>query len=655
MSGSGPVICSKFDASGSYLATAIVALDAHQVKVQSTTNQSSSSSLNTSFTLEKSNKLTNLTWIPSAGNSVELLALCLTRGTVLIYSPQTNEIISELNSSTNVSILDFHYSEITQSGWSCDIDGNINEWDMNTFELKNSFKIKDIVDAIDSINRISTVIYQRQPCLLIGSNAIYLFNIKSKEVVKTFPGHIQPINTITSVGDNSFMTSAKGDRFINLYQLDKITTKALFVASSSVVTLSIGVQDDKSVLVVINEEGNLEIFNNPLSEQPKSSQPSTPMSKKKRKQVGVSSRSSNGSIKLSRPEQEIKNPHDANLFINAISTLGDAILFTWLENSTVPFFDSLKWINESGNEFLLDSSKTITKSKPDLRATEHTTINGHDVAAPKLYTEGHTIISDGSNIRHLDGEDDEDDDEQEESLAEKLDRLSVDNTKTPVKSKRKKLEEARSGVSLSIILTQSLQNNDTSLLETVLQNRDTITIQNTINRLDPYTAVLFLDKLSDKLQRQPTRFETFAFWLKWILVIHGPVIASLPNLNVRLATLYGVLNKKAEALPRLLELQGRLNLTNDSIALKNEIYDEELVDEDEEVEEPSDVEYIEELDDAQYIGVISEDEDEIMDGIDDYESSEDDEDVDEEEEDDDDVNIPSAADLQSEEEEDDEE
>ena len=211
-----------------------------------------------------------------------------------------------------------------------------------------------------------------------------------------------------------------------------------------------------------------------------------------------------------------------------------------MENSTVPFFDSLKWIDETGNQFLLDSTKIITKSKPDLRVTQHTTINGHDVAAPKLYSEGHTIISDGSNIRHID----EEDEDQEESLAEKLDRLSVDTSKTPVKSRRKKLEEARSGVSLSIILTQSLQNNDTSLLETVLQNRDTVTIQNTINRLDPYTAVLFLDKLSDKLQRQPTRFETFAFWLKWILVIHGPVIASLPNLNVKLATLYSVLNKK---------------------------------------------------------------------------------------------------------------
>ncbi|RCK66046.1 U3 small nucleolar RNA-associated protein 5 [Candida viswanathii] len=646
---SGSVICSKFDPSGSYLATALVALDSHQIKVQSTANQSSTSSLNTSFTLDKSNKLTNLSWIPSTSTS-SLLALCLTRGTILVYSPQTNEIVSELSTGSNVAILDFHYSEITQSGWSCDIEGTVTEWDLGTFETKLVIKVRDVVDSIDEIHRVTTVVYDRMPCLLLGSNAVYLFNIRTREVVRTFPGHIQPINAIVPVGDGSFLTSAKGDRFVNLYLVDKTTTKAVFVASSSVVSLAVGVQDDKSVLVVINEEGQLEVFNNALSEQPKSA-PSTPVAKKKRKQVGVSSRSSNGSIKLSRPEQQIKNPQDASLVINSVITLGDSILFTWLENASIPFFDSLKWIDETGN-FLLDTSKTISKSKPDLRVTQHTTINGHDVAAPKLYTEGHTIISDGSNIRHL--EEDESD-VNDESLAEKLDRLSVDSAKTPVKSRRKKLEEARSGVSLSIILTQSLQSNDTSLLETVLQNRDVVTIQNTISRLDPHTAVIFLDKLSDKLQRQPTRFETFLFWLKWILVIHGPVIASMPNLNVKLAALYSVLNKKAENLPRLLELQGREKLSGDSAALKSEIYDEELVGEkdEDELDEPSDVEYVEELDDAQYIGVISEDEDELMDGVDDYEESED-EDVEEDDDDDEDVDIPSAADLESEEEEEEE-
>lgn len=86
-----------------------------------------------------------------------------------------------------------------------------------------------------------------------------------------------------------FLTSAKGDRFVNLYQLDKTATKAVFVGLSSVSSLSVSIKDDKSVLVIINEEGDIEIFNNPLADA--KSQVSTPVPKKKRKQVGVSSRS----------------------------------------------------------------------------------------------------------------------------------------------------------------------------------------------------------------------------------------------------------------------------------------------------------------------------------------------------------------------------
>ena len=139
---------------------------------------------------------------------------------------------------------------------------------------------------------------------------------------------------------------------------------------------------------------------------------------------------------------------------------------------------------------LLESAKVLLKSKPNLKVTQHLT-NGHDVAAPKLYTEGHTIVSDGSNIRDLEFQDHQEDEEDtEESLAEKLERLAMDQT-SQQKSRRRKLEEARSGVSLSIVLTQSLKNNDQALLETVLSNRDPITIQNTISRLDPYSCVTF--------------------------------------------------------------------------------------------------------------------------------------------------------------------
>ncbi|KAG5420862.1 UTP5 [Candida metapsilosis] len=618
---SGPVLHSKFDSKNAHLASVILSLDTHQVQVKSV--NPSQASLNTSFNLDKSNKVSNLTWISTSQDSVELLALCLENGDILVYSPHTNEVISELTNSTNVAVSDFHYSKVTKTAWSCDVQGGIYEWDVISYRLLRSFKINEIIESVESINRISSCIYNSEPHLLLASNSIYLLNIKAKEVSRTFPGHIQPISNITSLGDDLFITSAKGDRFMNLYELKKTTTKAIFVAQAAVTSLAIGSNSKESVLAAIVENGNVEVFNGPLSDASISA--ATP-SRKKRKQAGAITHSSNSTIKLSRSAAESRNPQDLNLPVNAISVQEDSLLFTWMESGTVPFFDSVKW-TESGN-YVFDTNKTIFKSKADLKPTQTSSVYGHDVAASKLYNESHAVVNDGTSLADLE------EDSDEETLAEKFDKLAM-NKQQP--QRKKKLEENRNGISLSIILSQALQNNDHTLLETVLQTRDSQSIQNTISRLNPYTSVILLDRLSERIQRQSARFTQLNYWLKWILVIHGSVIASLPNLNSKLHSLHSVLAKKADTLPRLFELQGRLNLLYDQSSLKQDYTKEVALEEEEEEEE--DVEYIEDLDDAQFNGEVDVD----MSEVDTNEES----DIEEEEDDDEDEQIASIDELEN--------
>ncbi|KAK6198523.1 component of small subunit processosome [Scheffersomyces amazonensis] len=632
MTSVGPVICAKFDPTISYLASGVIALDTHQIKVKSI--NSSQTSLNTSFSLEKSNKLTNLSWI-SINKSHSILAINLTKGSTLIYSAQTNEIIAELSSTKNLSIVDFHYSKLTHSGWSCDIEGNIYEWDLNNFSLIQHFNLNDLLETAENVNRISTVLYNNEPHLLVGSHSIYLININQKEIIKTFPGHIQPINNIFPLSDNKdlFLTSAKGDRFINLYSIEKGSTKSVFVSQSSVSDIAYGVQDNKSILIVINENNNLEIFNDIFGTSTKSqsqSQPSTPSSKKKRRQQlsNVQSHSSNALLKLSRPDTEIKSPKDSNLAIDSISVNEDFIIFSWLEHSNIPYFETIKWLDDSGNYSLI-TEKVVFKSKPDLKVVNHSTY-GHDIAAPKLYSEGHAIISDGTNLgdvlNEVEGEDE--DEEEEESLAEKFEKLSQEKSLNQSTKSKKKLGGDKTGT-LAVILSQSLRNNDHSLLETVLSNRDSQVIQNTIERLDPALSVILLDRLSERIQRQASRFDQLTYWLKWIVLIHGSIISSLPNLSIKLSNLHSALIKKADTLPRLLELQGRLNMLYDQNRLRKEILNLNTGYDNEDEEIDSDIEYIEEIDDAEALGILSEDEDDfdvdLEGGHDDYEEEEEEE------------------------------
>lgn len=609
----GPLICAQFDSTGSYLASGLVSLDVHNVRVQAV--NPSQSSLNTSFSLDSASKLTTLAWIDYNEDQL-LIALGLTNGTILIYAPLLNEVVAELVSSAKASVTHFHYSPLTRSAWSADVGGNIYEWDMEKFEVRRHIQVSDLVDSTECINRIASITYNSEPHLLLGSHSVYLVDLETTEVVKTFPAHIQPVNAILPVfsDDDLFFTSGKGDRFINLYSIAKNSAKKVFVALATVMDIKLSVLGDSSILLATNENGNVEFFNDPLSaEAAPSPAPSTPSKKRRKQKVSsVQSQPSNGVFKLSRPEVEIKSPADANMAVNAVVAINDTVLYTWLENGSVSHFDSFKWLDNTGAA-ALEGDKTFLKPRPELNVTVHQT-RGHDVASARHYNEANTIVSEGTNFKDVS------DNEEEETLADKLDKLSTGQKPKTTKASRKKLAVKNSSTTLTIVLSQALTNNDHTLLENVLANRDVIIIQNTIARLDSSLAVVLLDRLAERIARNSTRFDQLNFWLKWIIIVHGGMLSSLPNLTNKLSNLHAILTKKANTLPRLLELQGRLNMLQQQTELKKEILNSEQ--HEEESSDDSDVEYVEELDDANLMDDGEANSDMEFDGVDDYEDSE---------------------------------
>lgn len=592
---SGPLVCAKFDPTHTYLASAIQALDSHQVRVQSIVL--APDLLNTLFALKKNTRLTTLAWI-----SHQLIALCLHSGNILIYQPSTNSIVAELESPTNLAVADFHYSPISHTAWSADTNSNIFEWDLQSYKLLQKMALSDMLEVSEKISKIASVPFNGDPHLLVGTHNVYLVDVFGKKIVKTFPAHVQPISQILTVpGDEDlFLTSAEGDRFANIYSISKNSTKAVLVAESFIQQITLGVHDNSSVAAVVAENGSIELFQDPLNFEAAES------SSKKRRQLAVQSKHSSASLKFARPAVEIRNPDDENLYVNAISATDGLLHVTWLENGSMAHFDALPWLTDSG--FAFSGSKTIEKSKQELKVPSHSR-DGHDVAAPKLYTETHTVVTEGTAFQN-----DLEYDEKEDTLAERLEKLNGHKTQT----KTKRLQKHTAGT-LTVVLSQALRNNDHSLLETVLTNRDPTVVQNTISRLDSSLAVVLLDRLAERITRQQLRFDQLNFWLKWIIIIHGGVLSSMPNLNNKLDSLHTILTKKANTLPRLLELQGRLNMLQLQSSLKKEILNGSVSQNDYD-DADTDVEYVEEMDDAVEAGIVDSG-DEMIDGVDDYEES----------------------------------
>lgn len=604
---SGPTLCSKFDPTSTYLALTVQALDTHQVKVQALVL--AQDLLNVTFSLKKGAKLATLEWISS-----EQIALCQTNGTILIYSPSDNSIVAELESPVNLEITDFHFCQLSQTGWSADINGNIYEWDLQNYNLVQKFALSDMLEGTEHISKLATIMYENETHLLVGTHNVYLVDIFAKTIVKTFPAHVQPIISLIAIPSNKdlFITAAEGDRFANIYSISKNTTLAVLVAQSSIKQITLGVQDANSVIAAIVENGSLEVFKNPLNFDHQSD--STPL-KKKRKQLSMRSKHSDATLKFSRPVDEIRTPEDEILYINAIVATTSVLHVTWTENGAMARFDALPWLTQGG--FAFSGSQVITESK-EVVPTYSNTQRGHDVASARLYDENHTVITEGSAFQ----DDLDDEEEEDESLAEKLEKLGEDSNKK--QSGAKKLSKHTAGT-LTVVLSQALRNNDHTLLETVLTNRDPAVVQNTISRLNSSLAVVLLDRLTERITRQQLRFDQLNYWLKWIIIIHGGVLSSMPNMKNQLSSLHAILTKKATTLPRLLELQGRLNMLHLQNALKKEILAGSTTQNDYD-DADTDVEYVEEVDDAIKAGLVGSDDDIDMDGLDvadDYEESED--------------------------------
>jgi U3 small nucleolar RNA-associated protein 5 len=555
--------CSSFDQSGSYFASAITALDTHKIRVQST---NSSSLLATAFALDKSHKATCISWASYTKgrsdnkkrklNDIEnaIIAIGQNKGSILLYSPLQNEVILKLDNPYSASISDFHISKERSSGWSVDVSQNVVEWDLINGTTKNKFKFNE------TVNRISIIEYQGKAHLLLAAHSIHLVDIQTREAIKTFPGHISLIHTVFPINSTSFITAAQGDRFINIYSLD--SAPVVLVAQSNVLSVSYA----NETVSAVTEDGIVEVFQNVLT-------------KTNTKRKGAPSKQSNATIKLQRQE-------GTQLTIEGSFVEDSQITITWLEEGLIPYFERI------GLEGLKDEY-IVNKSKPVIQAKDHS-LFGQDIATAKRYNESNATVTAGDNLRFLDNKEAQDEEfeyrvEDGPSLAEKLESMKVESSLP-----KKKQGRVTTG-SLAVVLTQALRSNDHTLLETVLSNRDETVLKNTIERLDTNLAVTLLERLAERIARQTNRQGQLNIWVKWVLVIHGGVLINIPNLSKSLSSLHSTLNRRANTLPRLLQLQGKLDILYAEQEIQNankDVAEDEYNDDDED----SDVEYFEELD-----------------------------------------------------------
>ncbi|CCK68834.1 Utp5p KNAG_0B03930 [Huiozyma naganishii CBS 8797] len=580
-----PVVLSSYDPKGRFLCYVSTALDKQRVSVEPTQKLATDSVLNENFlSLNDSNlRCLALEWTYLSANETVCVLLALNNGEVWLYSPLANEVLYKLSTGNSSEVRDM--SVHGSSLWCIDSQDFVYEFDLTSFELKQHFQI-------ESCSNLQKILVLSSTQLLLASHQIFLVDISTRQNLLTFPGHVSPVTVLEKLTSDYFISGADSDRFLNVYDLNSSATKTVLVAQSNVVKLS---HYDQDCIVITTEDGTVEIFVDPLITN--TNKRRTMKSKQATKTLKAIGDSNDSQIPL------------LNAFVHK-----DILTLSYLQNATIPFFNQLQW-----RDLPVEFTVKLTLNQGITHRPKDRSLHGQDLASVANYKEGNARVTSGDNFKHI--EDIIRDLELEEKAGERANEDAVFESlsdRLPTINTTKRKSPAIGTV--TVILSQALQSNDHSLLETVLNNRDERVIRDTIMRLRPTLSVILLERLAERIARQTQRQGALNVWVKWCLIVHGGYMVSIPNLLKTLASLHSTMKNRANLLNRLLVLETRLDLTLNSMKLENFEADDEDASATYQEEDEETVEYNEELDDA----------DLIEDGEGDDSESEEEEDEDEE-------------------------
>ncbi|KAF9183780.1 WD repeat-containing protein 43 [Haplosporangium sp. Z 767] len=542
------------------------------------------------------------------GSSSAVLALGHTNGHISIYSLVHGRVIHELSGSHTGKVNDFFFSKNGNRGFSAGEDGLICEWDiLQGVEMSKFHADSKAVKKIQ-LNHEETMI-------LTAGHSMKLWDIESRETIKSFTGHASAItNVVFSANDKFLASTAEQDRFINLWDCTRDNQQEGNITALTLdnTVTHVDISPNNAVLA-ISEEGTAGLWQNAQNASGTSSS-STKANKKKR----FTTRACDCLVKIesSRGDRAV-----IPLLAGVFTPQGQMIL---ARGSTIkPVFEKIDFQNEDGSlkeKELIMTRAPVTGFLMDESAQAASNVK----ATKKAYDEASvTVVGKSDLALPTPGMADENNSDEEgeskdaaqlegRTMEEKLQDLAVEESVTNASGKKLKQSAGSKNKyptpkanSLQQMLIQALHSNDLQLLEACLTFNNVEVIRNTVRRLPTAYVVPFLTQVIHKFQQKPNRGEALLEWIKAVLLIHTAYLMTVPDLIKKLSNFYQTLDSRVSVFQKLLNLHGRLDLVMSQIEMRQQYETEDTTNEATTV-------YVEDEDDedAEDLDVDMEDEDE---------------------------------------------
>ncbi|GFU88020.1 WD repeat-containing protein 43 [Trichonephila clavipes] len=466
---------------------------------------------------------------------LQFIAMGTILGDILLYSFSKADLYSCLKNGHTNSVNDICWSVATNSLFTCSEDQHIIQWDISSGKIKAKWKAdKFAVYCLCVIN---------DKHIISAGNTVKLWDIQQKSVIKNFPGHLSEINQILSPQTNNesfnqyFITSALGDRIINVWQIEENNSKgaiASFISLGEPKNIDTTFKKDEPLrMSVVTEDGLFHLFEHTLNEKLKK-----PLSPKIT--IQIASKGNNNS----------KKPYPVPIIAANISEGLDFCLIVYGSFLT-PVFERIN-ISDVSKDLILTrdvSSSAVTIESSVTRIKKPDKPNNVTILAP-----GH--MTDASLA---------------ESVSKKRGKKEIDGNMLPIEEHLKVLdlgktpktvEEEPSIKSDSMVhlLLLALQSKDKNMLNTVFECVDKIVIHNTLQRLPLQSILLVLKELYERLNEEKSRNHGCLRWLIELLTFHLPYLMSCKDIGDILGPISQLIDANVENFPKMRMLQTGLKV-----------------------------------------------------------------------------------------------
>ncbi|KAL4398983.1 Small subunit (SSU) processome component [Malassezia pachydermatis] len=517
------------------------------------------------------------------------VALGMSDGTVLLYSPTTARVIAMLVASTpdSTSAAVVSLSSDIQHLWGATANGWVHGWDLSKMSLSSSRERMPPTTHFLPDSKTPTTMVTCGPAgrLLTAHHAatVYALDTDRPSPVTHFSGHATPITHLAWAGEHGFVSAAAEDRHLYYWALPSDTSSTSVGQARAMLTLDAPArrlltwQEPKAGwhLLVVSELGTAQVYRLPqdVSKTQKGLAPlpvvarvhmSTPVS-----DMADAERTEDGErLRIARIIKSVKVVLDDALLHE------DGVLRSTIDVNT----------STAATPSAAASNETQRYKEGALSAGSRAELPQHAAAtAALLGTEGGRLPEEQDGM--ADPHDDllqQGDVVDEPTLAQRLKALKVQRGERQTAGDADEADDGDDdmavapvgGASLASSLTQALHSGDHSLLTSCLVHSDPTLIRTTVRRISGPLAVRLLEACVDRLNRGgvkskgalgSARARGIVEWIHQTLTYHTAYLMSLPNLVTRLSQLHHSLATRLASYERLLALKGRMELVMSQI------------------------------------------------------------------------------------------